>query len=138
MSLEERDLTESIIGAAIEVHRTLGPGFLESVYEEALQVELKRRGIPHERQRETTISYKGVRVGVHRVDLLVKRRIVVELKATKEIDLVHIVVVRSYLQALRLDHGLILNFATAPLGIRRVFASTVYRSEAQDSRFPIS
>jgi GxxExxY protein len=118
--LEHEGLTGEIIGAAIEVHRDLGPGFLESVYENALCIELQRRGVPYERQVEVPVLYHGEEVGLHRLDLLVSERIVVELKAVKRFDDIHFVVVRSYLRAAQLDHGLLFNFAGITLDTKRV------------------
>jgi GxxExxY protein len=118
--LEHEGLTSEVIGAAIEVHRDLGPGFLESVYENALCIELQRRGVPYERQIEVPVLYRGEEVGLHRLDLLVSERIVVELKAVKRFDDIHFVVVRSYLRAAQLDHGLLFNFAGTTLDIKRV------------------
>lgn len=118
--LPDKDLTASIIGAAIAVHRALGPGFLESIYEEALCIELTERGIPFERQRSIGLTYKGQPIGEHRLDLLVAGRVVVELKAIKDLEPVHFSVVRSYMKAMRVDAGLLLNFAAMPLTVKRV------------------
>ncbi|MCU0606902.1 MAG: GxxExxY protein [Candidatus Edwardsbacteria bacterium] len=118
--LEHAGLTEKIIGAAIGVHKALGPGFLESVYENALVVALRDAGLPHEQQREVPVTYNGIQVGLHRLDLLVAGLIVVELKAVKDIEDVHFAVVRSYLKALNLKHGLLLNFSKKTLEVRRV------------------
>jgi GxxExxY protein len=123
MGLAHQELTGSVIGAAIEVHRALGPGFLESVYENALAIELKARGICFERQLDVPIRYRESEVGLHRLDLLVAGLIVVELKAVKALDDVHFAVVRSYLRATGREHGLILNFAKPTLEIKRVIAS---------------
>jgi GxxExxY protein len=115
-----QQLTEQIIGAAIEVHRTLGPGFLESIYEEAMTVELALRGLRFKRQAIVPIMYKERQVGEHRLDLTVEDLVVVENKAVHEIDPVFYTVVRSYLRATRLEVGLLFNFATMPLTIKRV------------------
>lgn len=123
MSLEHEDLTEKIIGAAIEVHRRLGPGFLESIYEKALVIELRKRGLTVESQKELIIEYDGVEVGRHKLDLFVENTIVVELKAIKNIEDVHFAIVRSYLRAAIQKHALILNFAKITLEIKRVIAS---------------
>jgi GxxExxY protein len=119
MALEHEDLTGSIIGAAIAVHRELGPGFLEAVYDHALALELRARRIPCERQLCVPVAYRRVEVGSHRLDLFVAKQVVVELKAVKEIAAVHFAVVRSYLRAVDKTHGLILNFAKATLGVKR-------------------
>ena len=117
-------LSNSVIGAAIEVHRALGPGFLESIYEEALCVELRHRGVACERQRPIPIFYRDELVGEHRFDLLIEQRLIVELKAIKEIESIHFAMVRSYLKALRLSDALLFNFASAPLTIRRIDGNT--------------
>jgi GxxExxY protein len=123
MALEHVELTERIIGAAIEVHRRLGPGFLESVYEKALIIELKKRGLAVRDQMDVIIAYDGEEVGRHRLDLLVEDTIVVELKATKNLEDIHFAVVRSYLKAVNRKHGLVLNFAKVTLEVKRVIAS---------------
>ncbi len=120
MALEYKELTEKIINAATEVHKRLGPGFLESIYENALVIELRKRGLKVEQQREITIQYGGIEVGKHRLDLFVEDTIVVELKAVKNIEDIHFAIVRSYLKALKQEHGLILNFSKTTLGIKRV------------------
>jgi GxxExxY protein len=122
MPLEHEALTEQIIGAAIEVHRRLGPGFLESIYEKALVIELRKRGLAVEAQVEIIIEYDGVEVGRHRLDLFVNSTIVVELKAIKDLEDVHFAIVRSYLKAAGRKHGLLLNFAKVTLEIKRVLA----------------
>jgi GxxExxY protein len=122
MALEHEDLTARIIGAAIEVHRRLGPGFLESVYEKALIIELKKRGMAVQNQMEVTVTYDGEEVGAHRLDLLVDDTIVVDLKAIKNLEDIHFAVVRSQLRAVDRQHGLLLNFAKTTLGAKRVIA----------------
>jgi len=118
--LREEKLTGAIIGAAIEVHRVLGPGFLESIYEKALCLEFAHVGMAFEVQKAVPVYYRGQVVGEHRLDLLVEDRIVVELKATKAIEPIHFCVVRSYLKARNLSCALLLNFATTPLTVRRI------------------
>lgn len=120
MGLEMEELTERIIGAALDVHRQLGPGFVESIYENALVVELRARDVPFQRQITVPVLYRGVEVGLHRLDLLAFDEIVVELKAVNAIENAHFVVLRSYLRAARRKHGLLLNFAKPTLGIKRV------------------
>jgi GxxExxY protein len=113
-------LIKRVIGAAIRVHTELGPGFLESLYEEALSVELRALGIPFERQRPVPIFYRAQPIGEHRVDVLVERAVVVELKAATSLEKVHFAVLRSYLEALGLFDGLLFNFACTRLVIKRV------------------
>ena len=118
--LELQELTSLIIGAGIEVHRTLGPGYLESIYENAMAIELKCRGVAFKRQVRVQVVYQGIEVGSHRVDLLIEELIVVELKAIRKIAPVHYSIVRSYLKALGLTHGLLLNFYASRLQPKRV------------------
>ena len=93
------NLARKVIGAAIEVHRSLGPGFLESVYEEALCVELGLRHIPFARQVAVSVTYKGVPVGVSRLDILVNGQLIVELKSAEALLPIHSAQVLSYLKA---------------------------------------
>ena len=118
--LGNSDLTDRVICAAIRVHTELGPGFLESVYEEALAVELQHLGIQFERQKPVPIFYRGQPIGEHRDDLLVEERVVLELKATTSLEKIHFAILRSYLKALGLSDALLLNFATTRLTIKRV------------------
>ena len=120
MALEYEALTGKIIGAAIEVHRRLGPGFIESIYENALVMELRKRGLKVERQLEVPIKYDGAEVGRHRLDLFVEDTIVVELKAIKNLQDVHFAIVRSYLKAIGRAHGLLINFAKVTVDAKRV------------------
>lgn len=118
--LAHEELTGRIIACAIEVHKALGPGFLESIYEAALVVELKRAGLKVESQKPLRIFYREALVGEHRLDLVVEDKIIVELKAISELEDIHFAIVRSYLKAAGLEHGLLLNFATMPLMVKRV------------------
>ena len=120
-----RQLTEQIIGAAIEVHRHLGPGFLESLYEEALSLELADAGIAFERQKEIGVVYKGRTIGKHRLDLLVDGNLIVELKTVDELADIHKAQVISYLKATGFPLGLLINFNVPVLrsGIQRIVYS---------------
>ena len=121
--MEFEELTEKIIGAAIEVHRQLGPGFIESIYENALVYELRKRGLRVEQQLEVPIVYDGkIEVGKHRLDLFVENEIVIDLKAISELLAIHFAIVKSQLRAVKRKHGLLLNFAKVTLGVRRVIA----------------
>ena len=121
--MEHEQLTSKIIAAAIQVHRRLGPGFLESIYENALVLELRAGGLKVHQQLELIIKYAEVEVGRHRLDLLVEERIVVELKAVQCIESVHFAIVKSYLKAANLQHALILNFARPVLEVKRARVS---------------
>jgi GxxExxY protein len=117
--LRNSEVTDRIIAAAIRVHRELGPGFLEGVYEEALAVEFALSGIQFVRQKPITLFYKDHQIGEHRLDFLVEGQIVVELKAIKALEDIHFAIGRSYLKATGLQDGLLLNFAAVPLTIKR-------------------
>jgi GxxExxY protein len=114
-------LTECIIGCAIEVHRQLGPGLLESVYESAMCIELDLAGLVYERQKVVPVVYKGHLIGEHRLDLLVEDTVVVELKSVERFDPVFQAQVLSYLKLTGKPVGLLLNFNTrlAKEGIHR-------------------
>jgi GxxExxY protein len=117
--LRSHAVTQRIIGAAIAVHRTLGAGFLEGIYEEALAVEFALNGIAFVRQKPITLFYRDHQIGEHRLDFLVEDLIVVELKAIRALEDIHFAIGRSYLKATGLQDGLLLNFATIPLTIKR-------------------
>ncbi|MFH0882360.1 MAG: GxxExxY protein [bacterium] len=120
-------LAHAVIGAAIEVHRVLGPGYLESVYEEALAVELELRGIRFERQKGMSVDYKGHAVGEGRLDLLVDGCLLVELKTVESFAPIHSAQVMSYLKAMQLPLGLLINFNVPLLknGIKRIILADV-------------
>ena len=116
----EGELSERIIGCCIRLHRALGPGFLEKVYEEALAIELAKDRLAFERQKILVLMYDAQPIGEHRLDLLVEARVVVELKACKAIEDIHLATARSYLKATSLPIALVVNFAKPTLEIRRV------------------
>ena len=118
--MESSDLTQRIIGAAIAVHRELGPGFIESVYEEALCIALTDCHLRFARQVSVPVRFRGHEVGEHRLDLLVEDAVIVELKAIAELQDIHYATLRSYLKATGKELGLLMNFATNALTIRRV------------------
>ena len=118
--LADKEITDRIIGAAIQVDRTLGPGFLEAIYEEALAAEFDHLGISYERQQTIRIEYRAKPIGEHRLDFLVEGKVVVELKAVNAIEDDHFAIVRSYLKATNLQSALLLNFASMPLTTKRV------------------
>jgi GxxExxY protein len=108
-------LAHEVIGAAIEVHRLLGPGFLESVYEEALSIEMNMREIPFTRQVVVGVNYKDNIVGKGKLDFLIGGQLVVELKAVEVLAPIHSAQVLSYLKTTRLHRGLLINFNTTVL-----------------------
>lgn len=119
MRLEE--LTDKIIGCAIEVHRVLGPGLLESIYEAALCIELRRKGLKYERQKVLPVLYKGENIGQYRIDLVVEDKVVLELKSVERHDLVFEAQILSYMKLGSYSVGLLINFNSSLLkrGIKR-------------------
>ncbi|QQS47638.1 MAG: GxxExxY protein [Acidobacteriota bacterium] len=115
-------LSNRVIGIAIDIHRALGPGYIESVYENALCKEFDLQGIPFVNQHPVEVIYKGSMVGEGRLDFLVDRKLILEIKAVGSLAPVHFTQLRSYLKATGLDLGLLINFNETRLGdgIRRV------------------
>jgi GxxExxY protein len=123
MSMDENALSKLIIGAAIEVHRHLGPGLLENAYQAALECELASRNIAFERQKMLPVLYKGNALNIdYRLDLLVDSRVVVELKAVESVTDIHLAQVLTYLRLSGCQLGLLLNFNVTLMqkGIHRV------------------
>ncbi len=113
-------LTGAIIGAAMEVHRHMGNGFQEVVYQRALSIELNMRNIGHEREKEMPLTYKGFDIGTRRVDFFVENKIMVEIKAVKQLEDVHLAQAINYLEAYGMDIGLLINFGNTSLQFKRV------------------
>ena len=133
-SVRADELARQVIGAAIEVHRHLGPGFLESVYEEALAVELRLRDVAFVQQYPVGVLYKGCRVGDARPDFYVDDELVVEVKAVERLAPLHTAQVISYLEALDIRLGLLINFKVGLLkhGIQRVVLSRHHQPKLGD------
>lgn len=120
--MEINEITEQIIGAAIDVHRALGPGLLESVYEGCLAYEINRRSLRVMRQKAIPVTYRGVAIDCgFKIDLLVERRVVVELKAVDRVAPIHEAQILSYLKLSGCRVGLLINFNVTKLekGVRR-------------------
>jgi GxxExxY protein len=121
--MEINEITKNIIGAAIEVHRTLGPGLLESTYEACLFYELEQMGLYVERQVELPINYKNVSLETgYRIDLIVENEVIVELKSVKELLPVHTAQIITYMKISNKSKGLLMNFNEAKLidGVKRI------------------
>lgn len=121
--MEINEITKNIIGAAIEVHRTLGPGLLESTYEACLFYELEQMGLYVERQVELPIKYKNVSLEAgYRIDLIVENEVIVELKSVKELLPVHTAQIITYMKISNKSKGLLMNFNEAKLidGVKRI------------------
>lgn len=115
----QKDLTGSIISAAMETHRLLGPGFLESVYQEALAHEFRLRGIVFERQAKIIVRYKGIEAGEFRADFLVDSKVVVEIKAIQSLTGIEEAQLLNYLKGTGYRVGLLFNFKAISLEVKR-------------------
>lgn len=114
------ELTARIIGAALEVHKTLGNGFQEVIYQRALAIELQERGLAFVREQVMEINYKGQRLGTRRVDFFIEGKVMVELKAVIRLEDVHLAQALNYLEAYNLEIGLLINFGSKSLDFKRV------------------
>jgi GxxExxY protein len=119
------DLTYKIIGCAMEVHKHLGNGFQEVVYQCALAIELNMQGIEHIREQEMKLQYKGYHIGTRRVDFFVENKIMVEIKAVITLEDVHLAQAMNYLEAYNLEIGLLINFGAKSLQHKRVHNNKV-------------
>ena len=119
--MKEENLTYQIIGCAMKVHRKLGNGFQEVIYQRALAIELERAGIAFQREVEYPVYYDKVEIGKRRADFIVGEKVVLELKALIALDDIHIAQARNYLEAFDLDIGLLINFGGKSLEHKRLF-----------------
>ena len=125
-----RDITQKIIGAAMEVHKVLGPGFLEAVYEDALCIELDKIGLNYKRQEELKIPYKGIILKhKYRADLIVEEKIITDNKATTGITDIDQAQLFNYLKATGMKVGLIINFGKASLEWKRLVCERYFQSK---------
>ncbi|MFN8263172.1 MAG: GxxExxY protein [Chitinophagales bacterium] len=118
--MKEQELTHKIIGAAMEVHKHLGNGFQEVVYQRALAIEMQMQNIHFVREQEMTLQYKGYDIGTRRVDFFVDDKIMVELKAVINLEDVHLAQAMNYIEAYDLEIGLLINFGAKSLQFKRV------------------
>jgi len=118
-----KEITGEILSAAFEVQNVLGPGFLEKVYENDLVKELRLRGLSVKQQKEVSVEYKGEEVGTYFADLLVEKKVIIEVKALDSLSAVHEAQVINYLKASGLQVGLLLNFASPRLHYKRLVLS---------------
>jgi len=114
------DLTGTIIGCAMKVHSTLGNGFQEIIYQRSLAIEMEKQSVRFSRELEMVIYYEGIDVGVRRVDFLVADVVMVELKAISKLDDIHFAQALNYLEAYKLETGLLINFGSKSLEFKRV------------------
>ncbi len=121
MEYKYADITESIIAAALEVHKTLGNGFQEVIYQRALNIELANHNLIAGREIEMPIIYKGTEIGIRRVDFLINNIICVEIKALIKLEDVHLAQGLNYLEAFNLEVGLLINFGARSLEVKRLY-----------------
>src|SRR5665213_1782542 len=119
-SYKYSDLTGKIIGCAMNVHSTIGNGLQEAIYQRCLAIEMAKQGLSFDREMEMPIYYDGVEVGTRRVDFLVADKIMVDLKAISALEEIHLAQCLNYLEAYKLETGLLLNFGAKSLEIKRV------------------
>jgi GxxExxY protein len=129
--MEYQELTHSIIGAAMEVHKTLGNGFQEVIYQRALAIEMTERNIEYSREQEMRIQYKGHDIGTRRVDFFVEDKIMVEIKAIINLEDVHLAQAMNYVEAYDLEIGLLINFGAKSLQFKRVHNNKVLNRDYQ-------
>ena len=129
------ELTGKIIGCAMQVHRILGNGFQEVIYQRALEIEMKQQGLNFSREHEMEIFYKGIEIGTRRVDFFVEGKVMVELKAVTQLEDVHLAQAINYLEAYGLEVGLLLNFGNRSLQFKRVMKPSQNQPRSQSIEF---
>ncbi|HEX3044867.1 MAG TPA: GxxExxY protein [Bacillota bacterium] len=116
-----QDITEKIIAASMQVHKTLGNGFQEVIYQRALEIEMPILGLSFEREKEMPVFYRGQEIGTRRVDFFVEEKIMVEIKAVIKLEDVHLAQSMNYLEAYKMEIGLLINFGAKSLEFKRVY-----------------
>jgi len=127
--MKHQDLTHKIIGASMEVHKIIGNGFQELIYQRALAFEMTQQGLTFDREFEMDIYYKGKRVGGRRVDFFVEDTVMVELKALTELEDVHLAQAMNYLEAYNVEIGLLINFGAKSLQFKRLHNNKLINSD---------
>ena len=120
MIMQYEDLTRKIIGCAIEVHKRLGNGFQEVIYQRALEIEMQIVGLGFTREMEMSIFYRDKEIGTRRVDFFVEGKVMVELKALIKLEDVHLAQAMNYLEAYKMEIGLLINFGAKSLEFKRI------------------
>jgi len=127
--MKHKELTYKIIGCAMEVHKLLGNGFQEVIYQRALSIEMKIQGLEFSREHEMQIQYKGYDIGTRRVDFFVENKIMVEIKAVIHLEDVHLAQAMNYVEAYNLEIGLLINFGAKSLQHKRVHNNNLPNNE---------
>ena len=130
--MKHEKITHEIIGAAMEVHNTLGNGFQEVIYQRALALEMRLRRLEFSREHEMDIYYKGECIGSRRVDFFVENCVMVELKALISLEDVHLAQAKNYLEAYNIEIGLLINFGNRSLEFKRVYLKKCLDQDSQD------
>lgn len=127
--MKHKELTYKIIGCAMEVHKQLGNGFQEVIYQRALAIEMQMQNIEFSREHEMHIQYKGYDIGTRRVDFFVENKIMVEIKAVINLEDVHLAQAMNYVEAYNLEIGLLINFGSKSLQHKRVHNNKLLNNE---------
>jgi len=127
------EITKTIIGCAMKVHSTLGNGFQEVIYQRALAIEMKRQGLEFEREMEMPVMYEEFQVGTRRVDFFVENKVMLELKAVTQLEPVHLAQALNYLEAYKIEIGLLINFGSTSLQFKRLTIEKKLQKEQQKS-----
>ena len=130
--MKHEDLTRRIIAAAMKVHSTLGNGFQEVIYQRALEIEFPYHDLTFEREKEMSIFYRGQEIGTRRVDFFVENVIMVELKAVIQLEDVHLAQAMNYLEAYKMEIGLLINFGAKSLQFKRVHNNKILDHDLKD------
>ncbi len=121
-----KELTHRVIGCAMEVHRVMGAGFLEYIYQRALAIEMNTAGIKFEEEFEIPIHYKGDKIGLRRVDFWIENNVSLEIKAKSELDNTHLAQAINYIEASNVSTGLLINFGASSLQFKRIHNKNLY------------
>ena len=121
------ELTKKIIGCAMEVHKQLGNGFQEVIYQRALEIEMRMAGLEFAREMEMSIFYRDIEIGTRRVDFFVENKIMVELKALIKLEDVHLAQAMNYVEAYKMEIGLLINFGAKSLEFKRVHNNKILK-----------
>ncbi len=128
-----KEITEKIIGSSMKVHAALGNGFQEVIYQRALEIEMQDAGLKFSREMSMPVFYKGKEIGERRVDFFVENKIMVELKAIINLENVHLAQAKNYLEAYNIEIGLLINFGSISIQIKRL-----ENKKFRDSGFPVN
>jgi GxxExxY protein len=129
--IKYKEITQAIIGCAMQVHNTLGNGFQEVIYQRAMEIEMHQHGLTFEREKEMEIFYRGQSIGIRRVDFFVANCIMVELKAVIQLEDVHLAQAMNYLEAYHMEIGLLINFGARSLQFKRVHNNKLIQKSQQ-------